>query len=207
MSTPRIALSRHGQTVWHAENRYAGVSDVDLTDTGRRQAEDLARWTAAHRPEAIFCSPVRRARETAAPSERVLGQTAQIVPGLREVDFGIAEGHTLAELAERDPALVKRFQRDPVANPFPEAESPAAAAARGAAALREVADRAGDGFVVVVAHNTLLRLALCELLEIPIARYRQRLPRLDTGTITELSIGAGGAALLSFNVPISAPAG
>jgi probable phosphoglycerate mutase len=207
MSAARIALSRHGQTVWHAENRYAGISDVDLTETGRRQAQDLAQWTVDHRPDAIFCSPVRRARETAAPSERVLGRAARIIPGLRELDFGIAEGHTLAELAERDPALVRRFQLDPVANAFPEGESPAAAAARGAAALREVAGLAGGGFALVVAHNTLLRLALCELLEIPIARYRQHLPRLDTGTVTELSISADGAALLSFNVPISAHAG
>ena len=38
--TTTLLLARHGQTVWHAENRYAGISDVALTDTGVAQAED-----------------------------------------------------------------------------------------------------------------------------------------------------------------------
>ena len=39
----RIVLVRHGETAWHAENRYAGRSDVALTPRGREQAERLGR--------------------------------------------------------------------------------------------------------------------------------------------------------------------
>lgn len=56
MSTT-LLLARHGQTVWHAENRYAGVSDVALTDTGRAQAEALGHWAADHPVDAIWTSP------------------------------------------------------------------------------------------------------------------------------------------------------
>ncbi|MFD0853182.1 phosphoglycerate mutase family protein, partial [Actinomadura adrarensis] len=48
-SSTTLYLVRHGQTEWHAENRYAGISDVALTETGRDQAERLGRWAAATR--------------------------------------------------------------------------------------------------------------------------------------------------------------
>lgn len=199
-----LVLTRHGQTVWHRENRYAGVSDIDLTATGREQAAQLAQWAQAHRPDAIVCSPVRRAVETAAPSAQVLGLTPTVVPDLREVSFGVAEGRTLAELEADDEDMVRRFRHDPVAHPFRDADQPAGAATRGAAALRQVAADHAGRTVLVVAHNTLLRLALCSLLGIDVSSYRTVFPRLDNGTLTDLRIAVkdGAASLLSFNVPL-----
>lgn len=198
-----LVLTRHGQTVWHGDNRYAGVSDIDLTDTGRDQAVRLAAWAREHRPDAVVSSPVRRALETATASAEVLGLRPVLHEGLREVSFGIAEGHTIGELEAADGAVVERFLHDPVANAFPGADPPEAAAARGAGALREIAAQHPGGTVLVVAHNTLLRLALCQLLGIELRRYRTVFPRLDNGTLTQLRIAADGtASLLSFNAPL-----
>ncbi|OIV36178.1 histidine phosphatase family protein [Mangrovactinospora gilvigrisea] len=204
--TARLLLTRHGETVWHADNRYCGISDVALTPRGERQAEELASWTAARRPrpDAVACSPVSRAVRTAEPAAAALGLKPEIVEGLREVDFGVAEGRTLAEVAAQDPSVVEAFRRDPVAGAFPDMEPPRGAAARAAAALRELAGRHEGGTVLVVAHNTLLRMALCELLGIPLARYRAVFPRLVNAAVTELDLAAerdGTAALLSLNVP------
>ncbi|WP_165503100.1 histidine phosphatase family protein, partial [Actinomadura fibrosa] len=55
-----LFLARHGQTEWHAENRYAGVSDIALDAEGRRQAEDLGRWAAGAAIEALWASPLGR---------------------------------------------------------------------------------------------------------------------------------------------------
>jgi probable phosphoglycerate mutase len=201
-----LLLTRHAETVWHAENRYAGTSDIDLTPNGVRQAERLAGWAHTRKIEAIVCSPVRRARETAVPSALAVGVEVEVEDDLREVGFGIAEGRTLDEL---DPDVVARFRADPVSDPFPGAEPPADAAQRCAAALRRVAARHGDDTVLVVAHNTLLRLGLCVLLGLPVARYRQVFPRLDNVAVTEIDLpgtdgadGAGTVALLSLNVPV-----
>ena len=197
-----LLMTRHAETVWHAENRYAGTSDIDLTPNGVRQAEWLADWAHTRKIDAIVCSPVRRARETAAPSALALGVEVEVEEDLREVGFGIAEGRTLVEL---DPDVVARFRADPVAHPFPGAEPPAQAAQRCAAALRRVAARHRDDTVLVVAHNTLLRLGLCVLLGLPVAHYRQVFPRLDNVAVAEIALpddGAAPAALLSFNVPI-----
>ncbi|MFJ5266124.1 histidine phosphatase family protein [Streptomyces sp. NPDC088387] len=197
-----LLLARHGQTVWHAENRYAGISDVPLTDVGRAQARALGRWATAHPVDAIWTSPLSRAVETAAPACAALSLAPHREPALTECDFGVLEGRTLAEFAAEDPERAEAFRTDPVAHPFPAAEDPAAAAARGTAALRRIAAAHPDGRVLVVAHNTLLRLVLCALLSIPLGEYRRVFPRLRNTAITELRLAPNGpAALLSLNVP------
>lgn len=201
MSTT-LLLARHGQTIWHGENRYAGVSDVALTDTGHAQAEALGRWAGAHPVDAIWTSPLSRAIATAEPACRALGLTAHREPGLRECDFGVMEGRTLAEFAAEDPERAEAFRADPVAHPFPGAEDPRAAADRGAGALRRIAAAHPGERVLIVAHNTLLRLALCTLLSIPAGEYRRVFPRLRNAAISELRMNThGSAALLSLNVP------
>ncbi|WP_405872734.1 histidine phosphatase family protein [Streptomyces sp. NBC_00005] len=200
MSTT-LLLARHGQTVWHAENRYAGVSDVALTDTGRAQAETLGRWAAAHPVDAIWTSPVSRAVITAEPACRALGLTPFHEPDLRECDFGVVEGRTLAEFASEDPKAAEAFRADPVNHPFPGAEDPKTAAARGATALHRIAAAHDGERVLVVAHNTLLRLVLCELLSIPLRDYRRVFPQLRNAAVSELRTHRRSVGLISLNVP------
>lgn len=61
--------------------------------------------------------------------------------------------------------------------------------------------------MLVVAHNTLLRLGLCALLGLPIAHYRQVFPRLDNAAVIEIAVPVDGqstpASLLSLNVPVT----
>ena len=204
-----LLLTRHGETDWHHDNRYAGAdSDIDLNEVGRAQAAALAEFTARTRPSAVVSSPVRRAVETAQPAAAALGTPLEIVDDLREVGFGVAEGRTAAELDDLDPAIMRRFRSDPVAHPFPGAEPPEEAAKRAAESLRSVADGHRGTVVLVVAHNTLLRLAMCALLDLPISRYRQLFPRLDNAAISALRLRVGRAepaSLLSLNMPLPAP--
>lgn len=201
----KLWVARHGETVWHAENRYAGGdSDIDLTDLGRQQAAGLGAWAGARAVEVVVSSPVRRARETAQPSADAVGVAVQVVPGLKEISFGIAEGRSAAEIEAADPQVMAQFRADPVANPFPEAESAGDAAVRGARSLREIAAEHHGRRVLVVAHNTLLRLSLCQLLGVPAGQYRRIFPRLENAAITEISIplhGDGLASLRSLNLP------
>lgn len=204
-----LHLARHAQTVWHTENRYAGHrSDIDLTEEGVRQAARLGDWAGRARLDAVVCSPVRRAVETAVPAARAAGHPLEVVGDLREVDFGVAEGATLGELRDSDPAMVDRFLVDPARDPFPGSEAPEAAAARGARALRAVAGLHPGGSVLVVAHNTLLRLAMCALLDLPVSRYRQLFPRLDNGAVTDLQVSGdptAPASLIALNAPVTSP--
>jgi probable phosphoglycerate mutase len=196
----RLLLVRHAETVWHAENRYAGArSDPALTANGLHQADSLAKGVAAAGVQVVASSPMQRALRTATPAADVLGVPVQVVPGLHEVDFGALEGRTIAEA---DPGLVGMFRADPVANAFPGAEPPADAAARAVAALRDLDAQHDNKTVLVVAHSTLLRLALCALLGLPLSTYRKVFPRLDNVRATEITLPADPAqpaALLSLN--------
>ncbi|MDN5805514.1 MAG: histidine phosphatase family protein [Microlunatus sp.] len=200
-----VIVSRHGETVWHAENRYAGSSDIELTERGHRQAEMLAHWASRTRPDAIYVSSMRRARDTAAPPAAALGLQPTVLEELREVHFGVMEGRTRDEMRAAAPQVLQRFLDDPVGGAFPEAEPPAAAAARGRAAFHTIAAAHPGETVLVVAHNTFFRITLCALLGIPLSDYRRRLPRLDNGTLSTLTLTGdpeAGAGLLAYNVPL-----
>ncbi|MEM9654024.1 MAG: histidine phosphatase family protein [Actinomycetota bacterium] len=64
----------------------SGPADPDLTDLGHRQADAMAKWIADEHFDALYVSPMARARQTAAPLEQALGLTAGVVPGVQEFD-------------------------------------------------------------------------------------------------------------------------
>ena len=199
----RIVLVRHGETIWHAENRYAGSSDIALTARGEAQARALGEWADAAGLSAIYVSPLKRARATAQAAADRLGLEAVVDPRLRELHFGLAEGLTAQERATRLPGQQAAFEQNPVLNYLPEGENPLAAIVRARAALEEIASTAPGQRVLVVAHNTLIRLVLCDLLGVDPARYRQIFPQLDNVSLTELLFAPGKPhALLHFNVPL-----
>jgi 2,3-bisphosphoglycerate-dependent phosphoglycerate mutase len=196
MTPTTLVVARHGRTAWHQPTRYTGRSDVPLDEVGVAQAARLGEWAAGQGFAALACSPLVRARQTAAA---VPGLTPVVDERLRELDFGVAEGHTLAELRARDAALVERFEADPAAAHFPEGEPPARAAARGLAALGALADAYPGEKVLVIAHSTLIRLVVCAVLGVPLAEYRRKLPVLDPTATTTLRFPAP-VGLVSYNV-------
>ncbi|MEU0556620.1 histidine phosphatase family protein [Dactylosporangium sp. NPDC006015] len=197
-----VTLARHGRTAWHAPNRYTGRSDIALDDVGVQQAQTLARWAAGRGYAALACSDLRRSVDTAAAVAATTGLVPATDPRLRELDFGIAEGHTLAEL---DPAVAERFTVDPVTHHFPGGEHPALAVDRFHAGLAALAARVPQGSALVVAHSTIIRLVVCAALGLPLAQYRRRLPALDPVAVTTLRLSEDGVpvALLAYNVPVS----
>lgn len=198
----RIVLVRHGETVWHGENRYAGRSDIPLTSKGEAQAQMLARWARDADLSAVWSSTLSRAHLTATPAAVASGLPLEMDGRLVELDFGRGEGLTDAEMKAQFPKERARFTIDPVMHHLPGGEDPIAAASRGIAALRAIAKDNEHGRALVVAHNTLMRLVLCQLLGIPLARYRATFPKLANGTLTEIDFRENSIALLLFNAPL-----
>src|SRR5512143_3551079 len=99
--TTRIYLIRHGATVLSAEDRFAGSSDVDLSDEGRRQARCVGERLAREPITAVYASPMKRTLETASFVTEPLGLMAVAEGGLREIDHGRWEGLTRKEVEQR----------------------------------------------------------------------------------------------------------
>lgn len=203
--TTIVHLARHGQTAWHAENRYAGVTDIPLNAIGREQAGALAQWADAEDLGFVASSDLARAADTASEVAAVAGLEHVTDTRLREVDFGRGEGLTRDEMAETFPAALQQFLRTPATHPLPDGELGQLAADRFRASIADLAARSPRP-VLVVAHTTLIRLGLCALLRLPLDDYRTRFPELGNGTVTTIrSVGpafADGAALLRFNAPL-----
>lgn len=196
-------LSRHGETVWHAENQYAGSTDVAMTERGYAQGRALERWAAVVKPDAVYSSDLSRAVETAAPAAAALGLQAVIDTRLREVDFGRGEGLTRAQMREIFPAELDAFLARPGTVPLPGGEPGIAATARARAALDEIARAHPEGRVLIVMHTTLMRLLLCSMLGIDPDNYRTVFPAVINAGITELGYTGDSWSLRSFNLPTS----
>lgn len=107
--TTRLIAIRHGETAWNLASRVQGHLDVALNDTGRLQADRLARALAGERIDAIFASDLARAWHTARPLARGAGIDVRTDKGLRERGFGVFEGLTYAEIAQRFPEQARRW--------------------------------------------------------------------------------------------------
>ena len=159
-------LWRHGQTVWNAERRFQGQSDIPLDETGQEQAERAARLLAALRPDMIVSSDLSRAASTAAPLARLTGLEVTIDKDLRERHGGRWEGLTDAEIRAQYPEEYNRWAP-------PDGEPTAIVADRVAAALQRTAaavadlETGRDGLAVVVSHGAALRLGMSRLLGMP----------------------------------------
>jgi len=198
-----VIFVRHGETVWHAENRYAGGTDIELTERGHAQAQALADWAEQADLTAIWASPLTRSQETARASAVRTGLPMRLDRRLRELDFGVAEGLTRTEMRQRFPDDLAAFQTDPVAHHFPKGENPLDAADRYLAFLTDLQAHHPEGRVLVVSHSTAIRLALCRLLGLPPSEYRRIFPSLANCALNELVLGDGVPSLLTLNRPVT----
>ena len=194
----RLLLARHGRTECHRDNRYVSRTDIDLDETGHEQARTLARRAKQEEIDLVLSSPLKRALLTARPAAEALGLEPEADERLRELDFGEWEGKTLAEIRDQDPESVERFEES-AEHGFPGGEPLREGADRVLAVFADLRGSHAGRTVLVVAHNTLLRLALCRMLGIELGRYRRLMPRVVNGAVSEVRFGESGGALYSFN--------
>jgi len=160
MSTHSLAvyLARHGETEWNRVGRWQGRTDVPLSDVGRAQARALADHLRGRGIAEIHASDLSRAHETAHIVATVLGITRLTSdPRLRERGFGIFEGLTREECAERHPDVWQRYLADRRSTP-PDAEPQADVVARIVGAMTAIAEAAHPaGPILVVSHGGAIR--------------------------------------------------
>jgi probable phosphoglycerate mutase len=192
MST-RIALVRHGATTLSAEDRFAGATDVELSETGRAQARALAERLANEPLAAIYASPMGRTLETASIIGAPHGLTPIEREPLREINHGHWEALTREEVESRFGSEYAAWETDPFSFAPTGGESGASVMARALPVVREIVLAHEGRFVAVVSHKATIRLLLCAVLGIDARGYRDRLDQ-----------GPACLNLLEFKDPVRA---
>ena len=156
-----LMFIRHGQTDWNLEERYQGRLDVPLNDVGRRQAKALKRRLAEVCFDTAYSSPLRRALETA----QIIANDLHIIVDerLAEIDHGLWQGRTKAEIASRWPEQWEQWSKEPLGFTAPCGESAARVRERLESFLRTIEGKN----ILCVSHGVVIQTLPSVLLAHP----------------------------------------
>jgi broad specificity phosphatase PhoE len=171
----RVFVVRHGATVLSAEDRFAGATDVALSDEGREQTRRLAQRLNGEKIVAVFASPLGRTVETAQILAKPHKLEVQTRDGLREISHGRWEKLTRREVEERFPEEAADWEKDPYTFAPVGGESGLAVTARALPVLLQLVREHPGKNILVVSHKATIRLLLSSLLGFDPRRYRDNL--------------------------------
>jgi broad specificity phosphatase PhoE len=205
----RIFLVRHGQSSANAQQVIQGPRiDADLSELGQRQAASVGEALARQPLQAVYTSPLARARQTAeavverhagrAPARDAHGAIAvQVVPELYEVDYGHFIGQGYDAIRQEMDQVLDAWRMGFVDQPFPGGESALLAQHRiRPFAARLVAAAEGKD-IAVVAHGRINRVLLATVTGAGLQRLEE-FPQANGG-ITELAVDGGKAVVRRLN--------
>ncbi len=154
----KLFITRHGETDWNVKMLACGISEAELTGKGRAQAQALANRLKDEKEKngirAIYVSPLKRARETAAYIEKALNITAEPDSRLTEMNFGRLEGEKWSRPEFSDMGKNPFFK-------FPEGESLVQTAHRAYSIIEDVIKKHKNGGNILFVCHGVLTAALC----------------------------------------------
>jgi probable phosphoglycerate mutase len=192
MPMQQVYLIRHGETEWSLSGQHTGVTDIPLTENGRKVAKLLAPVLARETFALVLTSPLQRARDTCELAG--LGDRAQIDPDLVEWNYGDYEGLTPKQIHAKAPGWM--LFRDGC----PGGESPEQVGARVDRVIASV--RAVKGHVALFGHGHIFRVFAARWIGLPAAAGCHFL--LDTATLNILSYYRNMPAVKRWNAALTA---
>jgi len=168
----RLLLVRHGQTKLHKADRFWGKTDIELSNIGVRQAEQLRDRLSRIKIDAVYSSTLLRAAATA---ETIASRhKLKVNPSteLCECSFGYAEGLTFKEISQKFPDLAEELARGTAVS-FPGGETLEQLNQRVRGFLAKLELQKPESKVAIVAHGGPLRLMICNLLGFGIQHWLQ----------------------------------
>jgi probable phosphoglycerate mutase len=193
MPSQRVFLVRHGETEWSVSGQHTGVTDIPLTENGRKLAMQLAPVLAQVVFAEVLTSPLQRARETCELTG--LGARAEIDRDLMEWNYGEYEGLTPKQVHLTAPGWL--LFRDGC----PGGERPEEVGARADRVIARL--RATERNVALFAHGHIFRVFVARWIGLPAAAGAHFL--LDTATMSVLSYYRGIPAVKRWNAPLLPP--
>jgi probable phosphoglycerate mutase len=186
----KVFAIRHGETEWSVSGQHTGITDLPLTDDGRRKAGLLQPMLQRESFVLVLVSPLRRAIETCKISG--LWAEAQIDRDLMEWDYGEYEGLTSAQIDQKAPGWML------FTDGSPGGETPQQVSARVDRIIARA--RAAGGNVALFGHGHSLRVLAARWLGLTASAGSHFL--LGTGTLNILSHDRGVPAIERWNCPV-----
>ena len=187
---------RHGTTPPTGKVLPGRTPGLHLADAGRAQAQAVAdRIATLKRVDAVYSSPLERARETAAPIARARRLRVAVERGLLECDFGDWTGGELKALAKLPEW--KTVQRYPSGFRFPGGESFTEMAARTQDAVAKLATRHRGGVAVAVSHADPIKAVVADALGTHLDLFQRIV--ISPCSVTAILYGDSGPAVLTVN--------
>lgn len=171
----KIIFVRHGETEWNVLGRYQGQADISLSSKGFQQARLLADNFPFSKIDTIYSSDLVRAFQTAEILKEKFRCPLITDKNLREIDFGVFEGLTYAEISLRWQKETENFFNRPDILHIPEGESFLDVKKRGMETFAQIVKNEENlcqdkRTIVIVSHGGILRTILATILHIPL-RY------------------------------------
>lgn len=168
----KLLSVRHGHVEGIEPARFRGREELVLTETGVAEAAAVARHIARMwNPIMVYTSPLSRCVQTGRAIAGACHIPSQPMPELYDIDYGTWQFRTYAEMKEVDPVTFAAWFAVPHLVRFPRGESLQDLVARAADALRIVIQRHAEDTVVLVAHDSVNRALLLQLLDQPLSSY------------------------------------
>jgi probable phosphomutase (TIGR03848 family) len=195
-SATTILLVRHGQTPTTGKVLPGRAKGLHLADEGRRQAEIAAeRIAELKQVDAVYSSPLERAKETAAPISAARGLRTRIDRGLFECDFGDWTGAELKKLMKLPEW--QTVQRAPSTFRFPNGESFVEMQTRMVSTLDRLRHAHPGGTIVCVSHADTIKAAVAHALGTHIDLFQRIV--ISPASVTAITWGPGGPTVLAVN--------
>ena len=158
-----IILVRHGETEWNVAEVFRGRIDIELNQTGIKQAELLAEYLSKVKIDAIYSSPLKRALTTAEIIASYHNLDVEITPGLIDFDYGEWQGLPHQEVKDKYKELYAEWIKNPHLIKMPAGESLDEVRKRATGVIDNVIAKY-EGTVVLVSHRVVNKVLICALL-------------------------------------------
>lgn len=174
--TLSLYLLRHGQTEYSRDNAFCGAGiNPDLTSMGQDMARQFAEAYKATTWQAIYCSPLKRAMQTAKPICDAINLAPELRENLKEIHYGKWEGESVETVSQAYHDDHLRWTADPAWNSPTDGETAVAIATRALQVVEEIKENHHTGNVLVVSHKATIRIIISSLLGIDVGRFRYRI--------------------------------
>lgn len=162
----KVIFIRHGQTFWNKEKKYQGHTDISLNEIGFKQAKLVGKRLAGEKINAIYCSDLLRACQTAECIAQHHALPIIRKKELREINFGVWEGLTYHEIMETWPQILSTMYSQPGKTCPPQGENYDRVRRRVIKVLQQCIAKHQNETIAIVSHGGTMRVILCAALGI-----------------------------------------